>query len=176
MAMQGIGGAVGDAKKPTSDLAAWTLAGNYAFQGFAVGAAYGVTGDDLIVRNASDEVTGFEDKTSWGIGASYGQDNWTGGDFLQVHEHGRPGADFEDQVGFSVGGTVNVGATKIIVTHDSVENNNGVKSQGDGTASTFEVEYHLNSKAKVWVGYTASDFDYDATVEDDFYVGLRHDF
>ena len=43
-------------------------------------------------------------------------------------------------------------------------------------ATTFEVEYRLNSKAKVWVGFTASDFDTSPDTEDDVYFGLRHDF
>ena len=169
---------------PSNDLKAWTIAGNYAFQGFAVGASYGLVADAFAkVQNDGNANTlaGFEDQTTWGVGASYGQDNWTVATFYKTANTGDKGASvengkYDDEVRFSVGGTVDIGATKIIVTHDSIENKDGMTSMGDGTASTFEVQYNLNSKARVVVGYTASDFDYEPKTEDDFYLGLRHDF
>ena len=183
---------VDGATKPANDLKAWTLAGQYAFQGFTVGASYAVTADEFVKSNDMNKVVGFEDQTTWGAAAAYSQDNWTIATFYKSANTGDKGSmsttaddgtttvsKYDDETRFSIGGTVDIGATRIIVTHDSIENKDGMTSMGDGTASTFEVQYNLNSKARVVVGYTASDFDYkvdDKEVEDDFYVGLRHDF
>ena len=69
------------------------------------------------------------------------------------------------------GGQVDVGKSRVIVTHDTRDNSTGAKQKVTDAATTFEVEYRLNSKAKVWVGFTASDYDTSPNTEDD--GGLR---
>ena len=178
---------------PKSDLDSWTIAGNYAFSGFNLGGAYStlvdgvhmVSGGALVAEGAAMNagevanvnVDGFDDLNLWGISGSYGQDNWQVGAFYKkdnMSDKGSTpdGVTHDDQSYFSVAGQVDVGKTRAIVTHDTRDNSAGHTD----TATTFEVEYRLNSQAKVWVGYTASDYDTDTDAEDDVYFGLRHDF
>ena len=175
---------------PENDLNAWTLAANYSFGGFNVGGSYAVVTDGLAKTEtagpAGDKAKflGFEDQTSWGVSGSYGQENWTVATFykeVNLSDRGTgvvadPDTDsngeFNDQSYFSVAGQVDIGKTRVIVTHDTTELSGGL----DDAATTFEVEYRLNSKAKAWIGYTSSDRDSDPDAEDDFYIGLRHDF
>ena len=161
---------LGEATVPVNndpDLDAWMIAANYAFQGFTVGGSYGVQPDEYDLGGGRTE-----DWKAWGVSASYGQDNWSVATFYSVRNAGDEAEGNDDETDFSLAGTVNVGKSKVIVSHDTRE----LPTGQDQSASTFEIEYHLNSKAKVWVGYTALDKDDDADAKDDFYLGLRHDF
>ena len=176
-----------DIAHPTNDLDSWYVAANYAFSGFQVGASYANQADGVHVLDGPGSMhspttpqanlTGFEDYTTWGVSGSYGQENWQVGTFYKKDNMSEKGTDpamlkHDDQTYFSVAGQVDVGKTRVIVTHDTAENSAG---QVDN-ATTFEVEYRLNSQAKVWVGYTGSDYDSSPATEDDVYFGLRHDF
>ena len=179
-----VGAMPSEIEHPTNDLESWTLAANYAFGGFNVGGSYGNRTDGIHALTGGTEgtagdvtVQGFEDYTTWGVSAGYGQDNWFVGTFYKADNMSDKGVDpagvkHDDQAAFSIAGQVDVGKTRVIVAHDNLQNSAG----GDDTATTFEIEYRLNSQAKTWVGYGSYDYDSDATMDDDFYIGLRHDF
>ena len=180
-------GASIDNVQPNSDLDAWSIAGNYSFSGFSLGGAYSTDVDGIpqlsggapnANATALENVMlgGFEDYNTWGISGAYGQDNWQVGTFYKKDNFSDAGSlgpvTFDDQTYFSVAGQVDVGKTRVIVTHDTRDNAIGLTD----ASTTFEVEYRLNSKAKVWLGFTASDHDSSPNTEDDVYFGLRHDF
>ena len=183
-----VGASPSEIIHPSNDLDSWSVAANYAFGGFNVGGAYSSRTDGVHALTGGTQgstgpvtVAGFEDLTTWGVSAGYGQDNWQVGTFYKTDNMSDKGIDpggvkHDDRSYFSIAGQVDIGKTRVIVTHDNRENSNST----DDSATTFEVEYRLNSQAKAWIGYTSSDYDTKnndgSTVDDDFYIGLRHDF
>ena len=190
----------GSSKAPSTDndLDEWALSGKYAFQGFTVGATYMNTPDaDTVGTLANDGTIGgesTEDATFWALRAGYSQDNWSVNAWYGANNQsdfgiGDSNADGdkdalaaadrkkqEDETTFSIAASVDIGQTTVVVLHETKETAFG----GDDTATVFDIQYKLNSKAKVWAGYVSKDFD-SATVaadeKDDFFnLGLRHDF
>ena len=160
-----------------NDLDQWALSAKYDFGGFTVAGTYTHAPDWMVVseydatmKTGSMDTT--EDLTAWAVRGGYGQDNWGVNVWYGQNSISDFGAALDDSTAFSISGNVSVGKTGIVVMHESLEYGNGIED----TYSVIDVQYQLNSKAKVWIGYVARDLDSDPATEDYFNLGVRHDF
>ena len=162
---------------PDSELDEWSLNGKYSFSGFTLGGTYLTTPDAAYVVDGNN--VRVEDRSAWAISGTYGQDNWGAAAWYGQDNN----SDFSyagvsnknDTSAFSIAGHVGIGKTKVVVMHETREMSEGDNTYDD-TVTVFDVQYSLNSKAKVWAGYVARDYDSDADVEDFVNFGIRHDF
>ena len=165
-----------------ADLDEWSLSAKYGFQGFNVAGTYITTPDkaNAVTPGSGDAYTvAAEDGSAWALAAGYSQDNWN----VNMWYGQDNNSDFttngvknkDDTTSFSIAGTVDIGKTTVVVLHETQEISSG-ETTNDNSVSVFDIQYKLNSKAKVWIGYVAQDFDSNKAKDDYVNIGLRHDF
>ena len=158
-------------KTNDSELDSWALAAKYSFAGFRVSGMYQNRPDFDTVENSMGQTTGVEDLTSWAVGASYGQDNWSMATWYGENNASDFGEKQDESI-FSVAGNVTIGKSGVYVIHENKEDSVG----DDDSYTVFGVEYRFNSKAKTWIEYNNASLDSSTDEDDRISIGLRHDF
>ena len=176
------------------------------FDRYAVAASYSIRGINVaatyISDQAADDATGnmetpdedpvfvrLEDSNTWGLGATYGQDNWKVG---YVY---RDTSDFSGLGGFdftahSLAGQVSFDKVTLRAVFETNELENAA-DDADSDIFTLEAQYSFSSKARAYINYQNRDTDaggYDpyrqgrvpgdggGRDEDTVYVAYRVDF
>ena len=154
----------------------YILAAGYTIRGVNLGATY-------VSEKAPDSAAAGEDEdiTTWGIGGSYGQDNWkvayNYGDTSDAdHENGndRSWHAFSGQVGFD--------KVTLRAVYETRETEVGFGSF-DQDYFTLEAQYNFSSKARTYFNYQSNDLEDNPNIvgsqesdSDTFYVAYRVDF
>ena len=157
----------------------YILAAGYNIRGVNLAATY--------VNSQAADQSGQEDETSWGLGGTYGQDNWKVG-YVYWDTSDYRNANGDDLTGHSIAGQVSFDKVTLRAVFDTQEFEPAGGGSADTDAFTLEAQYSFSSKARAYANYQNVDRDaggagffggvgrQDAEDSDTFYVAYRVDF
>ena len=200
----------------------WGVSAKYGFSGFSIQGAYTSQKEGLRGYNVPAQVVitgakasndnvevgknavsvpasakGTDDRASWLVGASYGQDNWNiAGWYGERDEQGvkiksAQGAANSNTVTaanagsvhflnesseyLSLAGDISVERFKFYINYDGVDNFGGQKGV-EKSWTTFGAQYNLSAQTRAWVEYVSRDDDTATNEKDWFQVALKYYF
>ena len=157
----------------------YILAAGYNIRGVNLAATY--------VNSQAADQSGQEDETSWGLGGTYGQDNWKVGYVYWDTSDYRKGSG-DDLTGHSIAGQVSFDKVTLRAVFDTQEFEPAGGGSADTDAFTLEAQYSFSSKARAYATYQNVDTEEGGagffgtaggeseSDSDLFYVAYRVDF
>ena len=149
------------------------------FDRYILAAAYSIRGVNLGVtyvnQQAADSDPDEEDSTTWGLGGTYGQDNWkVGYNYGDTSDVG--GVDGTDRSWHAVAGQAGFDKVTLRAVYETRETEPANGGDFDHDIFTLEAQYSFSSRARAYANYQNSDNESVDGDTDTFYVAYRVDF
>ncbi len=151
-----------------NDFDRYILAAGYSIRGVNLGVTY-------VNQQAPDSDPDDKDSTTWGLGGTYGQDNWkVGYNYGDTSDAG--GTDGRDRSWHAVAGQVGFDKVTLRAVYETRETERANGSDFDHDYFTLEAQYSFSSKARAYANYQNNDNESVDGDSDTFYVAYRVDF